>query len=69
MCDKKEGIVHHIHHKEDAADEYKREVTIQGINTTVALSSNFPEENLDYLCNKALSVFNKIKEANNHEER
>jgi len=63
------AVVHHIHHKEDVIDDFKREITIQGINTTVAMSTNFPEENIDFLVDKALSVFSKIKEVQDNEER
>ena len=59
---KEEAIVHHLHHKTEENDEYKREVTIQGINRTVSLSTNFPDENMDFLIKKALCVFKDIKE-------
>jgi len=62
---KEEAVVHHVHHKEETVDEYKREVTIQGINITVSLSSNFPKENIDFLIDKALSVLSKVKEVDN----
>ena len=59
---KEEAVVHMIHHKDLESDECKREVTIQGINRTVSLSSSFPNENMDFLVVKALQMFKDIKE-------
>jgi len=61
-----ESIVHHLHHREES-DEYKREITISGVNRTVTLSTNFPDENMDYLIEKSIKILKDIKEVKNYD--
>ena len=61
-----ESVVHHVHHDE-RIDEYKREITVQGINITVTLSSNSPEEDMEYLIDRSVKILRDIKEIDHHE--
>ena len=55
------GVVHHIHHK--AEDETNgREVSINGGIFSVSLTSNDPEENIEFLTEKALYILRKLKQ-------
>jgi hypothetical protein len=57
-----EQIVHYVHHQEA---DVNREVTINGSVYTVSLSSNDPEENIEYLTKKAMELLNQAKKEGN----
>jgi hypothetical protein len=57
-----EAVVHYVHHREADAN---REVTINGSVYTVSLSSNDPEENIDYLSKKAMELLNQLRKEGN----
>jgi len=63
------GVIHHIHHNQydDLLDEYKRELTISGAMATINISSNDPNENINFLSEKAIDLFCKIKEMDRNE--
>ena len=54
-----EAVVHHIHHK-DENEGYKREVSINGSVYSVSLSSDDPEENIDFLTGKSLKILKEL---------
>ena len=54
-----EAIVHHIHHNSDV-DAFKREVSINGNIYSVTLSSDQPEENIEFLSSKALEILKQL---------
>ena len=62
-----EAVVHHVHHKGEIGDEYRREITITGATATIGLSSNNPKENMDLLANKAVELFKRVKELDRNE--
>ena len=59
--DNKEGIVHHYHHKEET-EGYRREIQINGAVYSIALCSNYPDENMEYLTKKALLILQELRE-------
>ena len=56
-----EAVIHYVHHKEADAN---REVTINGSVYSVSLSSNDPEEDIDYLTAKAIEILKEVRGGN-----
>lgn len=54
-----EAIVHHLHHR-DQNDGYKREVSINGSIYSVCLSSDDPEENIEFLTKKSMEILKEL---------
>ena len=54
-----EAVVHHIHHNDDN-EGYKREITINGSVYSISLSSNDPEENIEYLTGKSMEILKEL---------
>ena len=61
-----ESVVHYVHHNEKV-DDYKREITVQGINIAVTLSSTSPVEDMDYLIDRSVRILKAIKDIDHHE--
>ena len=59
MLEEQQNFVHHIHHK-DANNGYRREVTINGSVYSISLSSDDPDENMDFLTRKAMKILKQL---------
>ena len=60
MNQPKETVVYHIHHSD--SESYKREVSINGSVFSVCLSTDAPDETIEYLTNKATEILKGLKE-------
>lgn len=56
------AVVYNIYHKVDEEEAYKREVSINGAVYSVTLSSDNPEENIEYLTEKGLFILKQLKQ-------
>jgi hypothetical protein len=54
---------HYMHH--DEADTKQREISINNSVLTISLASSDPDEDIDFLCSKALEILRQMKQEGN----
>ena len=55
-----ENIVHHYHHHDAEDKGFNREITINGSIYSISISSNDPDENMDYLAKKSMNILKEL---------
>jgi len=54
-----EAVVHHVHYNK-SSEAFKRTVSINGAVYSISLSSDDPQENIEYISGKSMKILKEL---------